>query len=149
MNKILYKNYCTNTKSNMDNNNNSILPAIILGSAIGISAIGLTNHLLYFPEPAKLIYNKGINNEVIKDLLGEPIDRSVFWEGYVRDFEASISIPIEGPKGKGTLSSRLVRDDKNGEWEPLMLLFRQNNTMINLKEPLKPLFSKKPESIQL
>lgn len=70
-------------------------------------------------EPSKIAIERAINNREVKIRLGEPVKAGLFVSGSIETSgpsgHADLSIPLSGPKGKGTLY--VVAQEKAGIWK--------------------------------
>jgi len=86
-----------------------------------------------FPEPLQLAWDKCRENEEFRGTLGDPIGKSIFWDGSITDEQASFTLPVHGANGEGQVFARLIKD-KEGAWDPFLIVFRFQDTLINVFE---------------
>jgi hypothetical protein len=76
-------------------------------------------HLLGNSEPAKAALHRAQSNPQLVERLGQPIQQGLIVSGNIQyngpSGHAELSIPISGPKGKGTLYS--ISNRRMGVWE--------------------------------
>lgn len=112
------------------------LTLIILGIAgIGGIFFGVTK-MIKNSTPYEYALEQAKENEDVINALGSPIDTYSIMEGNISlsndDGEADIKIPIEGPKGQGTVI--VVAKKYSGEWtyEELFVFIKETKEKINL-----------------
>ena len=92
----------------------AIVGIVVLGFAfvIGLEAMIRTS------EPSKIAIERAISSREIKIRLGDPVKAGLFVSGSIETSgpsgHADLSIPLSGPKGKGTLY--VVAQEKAGIW---------------------------------
>ena len=81
---------------------------------------------------------KAVNNEFVIESLGEPIEQDGILQGNIsiqnNTGEANISIPLEGPKGSGTVY--VVGRKYNGKWtyDKMVIYIDASDETIDLLE---------------
>lgn len=78
--------------------------------------------LLRFPDPCEQMLRVALQDERLTSRLGpaDEIKRSWFWTGTVDATRVAVEIPLEGPKGKATLSARSVLINAE-TWQVVMM----------------------------
>ena len=110
---------------------------VSLGFGLGYVTAGTINFVTYFPEPVKIVWNTARNNGDVVDKLGEPISRGWVWDGSVTEWQASVTIPVSGPKAEGSLYGRLLKNDQ-GVWQPILVVLRSKNVLISVIDSTAP-----------
>lgn len=119
------------------------VPVGCFGSVLVIVAFGALIALLVFSmikssDVYKEALAKAQASEAVQEVMGVPIEGDWYVMGSVRlngsSGNADLSIPIEGPKGEGTVY--LVAQKAAGEWEfsSLVVRFEKENGKVNLLE---------------
>lgn len=76
-------------------------------------------------EPYQMAYSRMLDDERVIAYLGEPIEQSGFIEGNIETSgphgDASMSIPVKGPDGKGVLYIKAYRT--MGQWHLVDMVF--------------------------
>lgn len=80
-----------------------------VGLPLGATIFGAGDFLFDFPEPLTEFVKCARANTAVTEALGEPIRRSVFWNGASGCTKSHVAIPISGPLGSGTLHGRAIR----------------------------------------
>jgi photosystem II stability/assembly factor-like uncharacterized protein len=117
------------------------------------SVMGLVLYILGNSEITKLAFAQAQSNAGVVQRLGEPIKRGWFIEGNEETSGASgkadLSIPLSGPKGKGTLY--VVANRSGGEWkfETLQVKVEGDNQRIDLLQGLTAVTSQPSSAAEL
>ena len=90
------------------------LGAYVVGVPLGATIFGAGDFLFEFPDPLPYYLQQAQADERVQAALGQPIVRSVFWEGCTKRSLTSASVPLYGPKGSGVMRGRSVRAAPDG-----------------------------------
>lgn len=93
----------------------------LLGGVLGFMLCRLAFHLLDSPEVLEEVVKAAEEDELIQAKVGSPLKTSMLWSGNVNETNASLVIPISGPKGTATIHARAFYDNHFKAWK-LMLL---------------------------
>lgn len=105
--------------------------------------------LTEFPEPCEIVWKECQNSKVAQQLFGTGLSKNLFWDGFVGDYSASVTLFVSGSKSKGTVYGRFLRDP-DGTWRAVSIAAKTNDSedLFGLQENLNvPSFSKPSEKV--
>jgi len=103
------------------------------GVGLGVSASGLAMFVLDNPEPVAMMWEETESNEIAKGLFGKDLSRGILWDGAVHKHDASVTLPISGCLGKGSVFGRFLRRE-DGTWEPILMAVTKDGKQIQIFE---------------
>lgn len=103
-----------------------------------IAIVGIFS-LIGGSEPTLQGLEKASKNPEIIKFLGEPIEKYGIPSGEMTYNSSSgsrvdLAIPIKGPKGKGTLIIKGIKENDTWEYQKLFVLIKESGEKINLLE---------------
>ncbi|GBG30691.1 Hypothetical Protein FCC1311_069112 [Hondaea fermentalgiana] len=104
--------------------------------ALGMVTAGATNFALDYPEPVRAMYEMAKESEA-RNVFGEDMYRGLLWDGAITDWQASITLPMHGEKGSGTVYGRFLRRT-DGVWEPILIAANKDGQQVPLFEKEGP-----------
>lgn len=91
---------------------------LIVAVPFAVTLAGAVNFLMAFPDPLPSFVDAANASKGVEQLLGKPIQRSLFWNGKTTAEQAVVSIPVRGPRGNGILHGRAIRQQDPGRTPP-------------------------------
>lgn len=91
---------------------------VAVGVPLAATLYGAMSFLLEFPEPLPSFLLAANSSEGVRQLLGTPLTRSLFWNGKASSSQAVVSIPVRGSHASGILRGRAVRPPGQGGRSP-------------------------------
>lgn len=113
----------------------------LCGVGLGLVTAGCANFVLDYPEPVRMMWAHTKQNELAFKVFGKSLERGLLWDGAITEWQASITIPVYGEDGEGTVYGRFLRRD-DGQWEPILVAANKNGHQYALFEKQGPLRSK-------
>mmetsp|Transcript_576 Transcript_576/g.672 ORF Transcript_576/g.672 Transcript_576/m.672 type:complete len:213 (+) Transcript_576:120-758(+) len=120
-----------------------VLIRIGCGLGLGYTLAGTVDFVFEFPEPLAITWKLCQENSEISEVFGKPLSKSYLWDGSVTEYQASVTLPISGSKGNGSLVGRLIKD-KHGQWIPLLVVARKDKKLVTIVDT-----SRKPRKLEI
>lgn len=98
--------------------------AVLFGLVLGVLLFQLLMFLSDHPAVIDDVLSAAAEDELVQAQIGTPLSEpwaGVTWSGNVTEHQAQLVIPVQGPKGSGTLHARAMWDAHGKGWK-LMLL---------------------------
>jgi len=108
---------------------------ILLVFGIGAAIFGVSKIFTSSAPYEYAVEQASIHPRVI-ELLGEPVETAGIMQGNISTTndsgEVAITIPLKGPKGKGSVTIKGEKFDREWVYEELYVLIKETNEKINL-----------------
>ena len=102
---------------------------------IGATIFGVSK-LLTNSNPYKYAIEQAATDARVIEILGEPVETTGLMQGNIsttnNSGKANFTIPLKGPNGKGSVTTKGTKEDGIWTYEELYVLIKETNEKINL-----------------
>ena len=118
------------------------LIVLFVGVAFVAAAFFLALGIMKQSDAYKIAVDRAQQNEAVIDALGSPVSAGTFVSGSSHvegpSGDAKLSIPLSGPKGKGTLYVEATKSVGVWQFGTLVVKIEKTGEQINLNRTLRP-----------